>query len=190
MHLGTEAPRSIRGRLIMERAAPAVAAFIASVLFTGGWETNAAPIVAAAPVIEVVRVPLPRQWHTSERDCLTRVIYHEARGESIRGMTAVGMTVMNRVRDSRYPSTICSVAHQKTGRQCQYTWACDKRIARARVDPVQWERCERVTDLILAEWVDDPTRGATHFHVKTLQNDWRKRYKTAGVIDNHVFYRR
>ena len=44
---------------------------------------------------------------------LANVIYHEARGESRRGQIAVGQVVMNRVADSRYPSTVRGVVWQR-----------------------------------------------------------------------------
>ena len=39
--------------------------------------------------------------------CLAVTVYHEARGEPLVGQLAVATTVINRVHDSRWPSTIC-----------------------------------------------------------------------------------
>ena len=72
--------------------------------------------------------------------CLAENIYHEARGEGIEGMLAVGHVTMNRVESSRFPDTVCGVVRQtkyikswRTGElvparnRCQFSWYCDGR---------------------------------------------------------------
>ena len=44
---------------------------------------------------------------------LANVIFHEARGEPLIGQIAVGWVVLNRVKDSRFPSTIRGVVWQR-----------------------------------------------------------------------------
>jgi N-acetylmuramoyl-L-alanine amidase len=44
---------------------------------------------------------------------LANAIYHEARGESRQGQIAVGQVIMNRVRDSRFPSSVQGVIWQR-----------------------------------------------------------------------------
>ena len=44
-----------------------------------------------------------------EINLLTRIVYHEARGESQLGKRAVAEVVLNRVRNDRFPNTIHSV---------------------------------------------------------------------------------
>src|SRR5512139_4045578 len=54
----------------------------------------------------------------SETECLAAVIYHEARGESLKGQLAVGQVVLNRAESKYFPNNICKVAfqpHQFTG---------------------------------------------------------------------------
>ena len=59
--------------------------------------------------------------------CLATAIYFEARGESYRGQVAVAQVVLNRVKDHRYPDTICGVVFQNQSRRnsCQFSFACD-----------------------------------------------------------------
>ena len=47
-----------------------------------------------------------------EASCLALNIYHEARGQSIAGQIAVGQVTLNRLRDRRFPNTICEVITQ------------------------------------------------------------------------------
>ena len=44
-------------------------------------------------------------------DCLSRAVYYEARSEDTVGQMAVAEVVMNRVRDPRFPKTICDVVY-------------------------------------------------------------------------------
>lgn len=60
----------------------------------------------------------PSYSNTKEIKCLTDTIYHEARGESELGQIAVGLTTLNRVKDKRFPSSICGVIKQNK----QYSW--------------------------------------------------------------------
>lgn len=48
----------------------------------------------------------------SEKECLMRAMYFESNRSSSEGMLAVGTVVMNRVKDSRYPKSVCGVVGQ------------------------------------------------------------------------------
>ena len=52
------------------------------------------------------------EYKSEDLHCLAMNIYHEARSENLAGKYAVADVVMNRVRDDRYPSTVCSVVYQ------------------------------------------------------------------------------
>ena len=67
------------------------------------------------------------------RHCLAQAMYFEARSEPLEGWQAVGDVVINRVRDKRYPNTVCDVVFQGEFRRhkCQFSFACDGRSDRA-----------------------------------------------------------
>lgn len=48
----------------------------------------------------------------SPSECMTRVMYFESNRSSADGMLAVGTVVMNRVKDPKYPHTVCGVVGQ------------------------------------------------------------------------------
>ena len=52
-------------------------------------------------------------------DCMTANIYHEARGESIKGQYAVAHVTMNRVHHEQFPDTVCEVVFQPK----QFSWS-------------------------------------------------------------------
>ena len=47
-------------------------------------------------------------------ECLARNIFYESGGEPLEGKVAVGIVTINRSQDSRFPSTLCEVVHQRT----------------------------------------------------------------------------
>ena len=52
------------------------------------------------------------KYDISSIKCLTDNMYHEARGQGTAGLLAVSSVVLNRVKDRRFPNTICEVVKQ------------------------------------------------------------------------------
>ncbi|WIY53524.1 cell wall hydrolase [Devosia sp. YIM 151766] len=126
-----------------------------------------------------------------ERWCLATAIYFEARGESYRGQTAVAQVVMNRVKDHRYPDTICGVVFQNQHRRnaCQFSFACDG-IPEVVNERKPWEQAEDIAakvtkgELYLTEVGD-----ATHYHATYVRPAWAPRMDKVTQIGLHVFYK-
>ena len=61
-----------------------------------------------------------------EVKCLAQNIYWEARNQSIQGMYAIADVTLNRVKDKRWPSTVCEVVKQRKNAGgkwvCQFSW--------------------------------------------------------------------
>ena len=69
----------------------------------------------------------------AQQRCLAMAMYWEARGEGPGGMTAVGWTVLNRVRSGRFPTSPCAVVHQGGERwPCEFEFWCDGKSDRPR----------------------------------------------------------
>ena len=47
-----------------------------------------------------------------DAQCLALNMYHEARNQGSAGLLAVSSVVLNRVKDKRFPNTICEVIEQ------------------------------------------------------------------------------
>lgn len=116
--------------------------------------------------------------------CLSKTIHHEARGESEKGKLAVAHVVLNRVHSQKFPTSICGVVYQKTGRVCQFSWVCQKR-GKIKTDYIN--ETKGIAHKVLAQKTADPTKGALFFHNKTVRKNKRTVAKT--VIGNHIFYR-
>ena len=141
---------------------------------TGGFSTGSA-----------VQVSEKELW------CLATAIYFEARGESYRGQVAVAQVVLNRVKDHRYPNTICGVVFQNQHQRnaCQFSFACDG-IPETITDRTAWAQAEDIAErftagsLYLTEVAD-----ATHYHATYVRPAWAPRMTKVTQIGLHIFYK-
>ena len=126
------------------------------------------------------------QW-----ECLAEALYFEARGESIKGMFAVGEVILNRVDSARYPNTLCGVINQGTGRKhaCQFSYTCDG-LAEVIAEPRAWERVGKIARLLIDNRESlDITEGATHYHTRAVNPNWARVFPRTAAIGSHLFYR-
>lgn len=127
-----------------------------------------------------------KDWH-----CLAEALYFEARGESVKGIFAVGEVILNRVESASFPDDVCGVIYQGTGERyrCQFTYSCDGR-AEVIDEPKAWKRVGKVADLLLrGKAPRDLTSGATFYHTKSVQPRWARVFTRTASIGYHYFYR-
>ena len=151
----------------------------------------------------VDKVEVDKFRHT-EATCLAKNMYYEARNQGLAGQLAVSLVVMNRVKDSRYPNTVCGVVEQGPTREswkkngtyypirnrCQFSWFCDGKSD----EPKEPTTYKRLLDLSLVLVYDDIqivdfTEGATHYHADYVFPAWRKSKTKTVEIADHIFYR-
>ena len=90
-------------------------------------------------------------------ECLSKAAYFESKGESDAGMLAVIHTTLNRVKDARFPKTICGVVYQKS----QYSWV--KHNPKVK-EKDQYERAKRLAQEAVDGKHRDTSRGALYFN--------------------------
>lgn len=133
------------------------------------------------------------QRQAQELRCLAESIYYEARSESRQGQIAVAEVVLNRVRHSAYPNTICGVVYQGVNdgqnKGCQFSFACDgsmDRVPRGRA----WDNAERIAAHAMLGFDTGPSIGnATHYHTVSVSPDWSGSLVRTGQVGSHIFYR-
>ncbi len=123
-------------------------------------------------------------------DCLTQAAYYEARGEGRDGMRAVAQVVLNRVRHSAFPNSVCGVVFQGAGRRtgCQFSFTCDGSM-RGPVNQAAWNRARAVASAALSGAVFAGVGNATHFHTTAVSPAWRHSLVPVGQVGDHMFYR-
>ncbi|MEM8731459.1 MAG: cell wall hydrolase [Pseudomonadota bacterium] len=133
---------------------------------------------------------LPKASGDEHWACLAEALYFEARGETVKGQFAVAEVIKNRVESGRFPSSICGVIHQGTGKryQCQFTYTCDGNSEHI-AEPAAYERVAKVARLSLDGKAPPLTKGATHYHTNKVRPRWSRTYKKTARIGVHLFYR-
>mgnify|MGYP003482026420 FL=1 len=120
--------------------------------------------------------------------CLATAIYHEARGEGIKGQAAVAEVILNRSESGLYPASVCGVVNQKGHGGCQFSYVCDGR-SDAIADRSAYDVSERIAAAMLGGAPRLLTEGATHFHTVAVSPDWSRRFARTAAIGYHLFYR-
>ncbi len=121
--------------------------------------------------------------------CLAQAVYFEGRGEPAVGQQAIAHVILNRVRDSRYPSTICGVVYQNQGQKnrCQFSFACDG-LSDKPHDTAAWQRSLKVALEALTGIAPDVTRASTHFHATHVEPLWAENLRPTVKLGQHMFY--
>ncbi|WP_299750875.1 cell wall hydrolase [uncultured Boseongicola sp.] len=125
------------------------------------------------------------QW-----SCLAEALYFEARGETLKGIVGVSEVILNRVDDSRYPSSVCAVVNQGTGERyrCQFTYTCDGRpeiISETKA----YQKVGKIARFMIDGASRELTEGATHYHTKSVNPRWARVFPRTTTIGFHHFYR-
>jgi len=136
---------------------------------------------------------------SADMECLALNAYFEARNQSYDGKISVSQVVLNRVKDDRYPNTICGVVKQayttSSGfplrHKCQFSWYCDG-LSDVPKEKRAWKYAQQVARdaKTLYDNGFDLTEGATHYHAKTVNPFWAKAFTFIKRVDDHLFFRR
>jgi len=117
--------------------------------------------------------------------CGAQNVYFESRGEPGLGMVAVSQVVLNRVKDKRWPDTICDVVWQHK----QFSWTHDGKSDRIPLGGTYQKRLwmKSVYMFLIAHTEKDVTNGATHYHSVGVDPWWAKHMAVTAIIGNHKF---
>jgi N-acetylmuramoyl-L-alanine amidase len=113
-------------------------------------------------------------------DLLSLAVWHEARGEPREGKSLVAATVLERVRDRRWPDTVEGVLSQGSQffgldlSESPHTWAPG------------WDECVDAAWEALRSASPAP---ANHFHATYVTPDWHDPAKVVKRSGGHVFLR-
>ena len=132
-----------------------------------------------------------------EVECLALNIYHEARNQPTAGKLAVAQVTLNRVKDDRFPNTICGVVYQgyylnnnPIKHKCQFSWWCDGKSDKPK-EIESWNYALMLARHMHEGFFDniDVVKDATHYHAVYVKPYWTKEKKKVKVIADHIFYK-
>ena len=155
--------------------------------------------------------PESRLQKELDAQCLALNMYHEARNQGSAGLLAVSSVVLNRVKDKRFPNTICEVIEQGPTREswktrqtpdpndavfypiknrCQFSWYCDGKSDVPK-QVKTWKRLLTIANSIVYNKFDfvDITDGALFYHADYVTPAWAKTKIKTVEIQDHIFYR-
>lgn len=127
-------------------------------------------------------------YHYKEIDCLAKNIYHEASGEPTEGKIAVTQVVLNRLKDPRFPSSICQVVYEKKGNVHQFSWTSNpnKKIT----NMVVWDECIAIAKAAMYTpniHKELASAKALFYHADYVNPGWKKK-NVITKIGRHIFY--
>ncbi len=141
--------------------------------------------------VQVVKQPVlywtkPIKVSTKEQECLTKNIYHEAKGESEAGKVIVGQLTLRRYKVGKW-DTICKTVTSKG----QFSWSYIKDLLKKEPtndDPV-WELSKSVAKKVLNGLRVKGFEEATFYHATYIkQPTLFKTMAPIGIVGNHLFY--
>ena len=130
----------------------------------------------------------------SDIKCLTEAIYFEARGEPFIGQLAVANVIMERVRDQRFPPTVCEVVH--AGRywegnpirnRCAFSYWCDGKPEIMK-DKQAHKIAKDIAEMAINGVLYEDVQGATFYHASYVMPYWVKDLDFMTRIGKHLFY--
>lgn len=126
------------------------------------------------------------EWYESH-ECLTENILMEARSEGEVAMMAVASVTLNRVRDRKFPDTVCDVVYQPW----QFSWTFMEDEMTPLVESYERDIINVARSIAadaLTYNLDDVTNGALWYHRHDVKPIWRKAYTVSAIIGSHIFY--
>lgn len=134
-----------------------------------------------------------------EKTCMALGLYHEARGEPVLGQYGVAATILNRVRSSVYPNSICGVVFQNKHKKfrCQFSFACDD-ISDKPLNKASYAQMLRLSKRILSKGMAREAKfmgqefqssfnDMTHYHRDDIHPSWANKLKKVSKLGSHVF---
>lgn len=131
---------------------------------------------------------LPAPTGDAQFDCLTKALYFEARGETLKGQFAVAEVILNRVDSPNFPDTVCAVVQQGGRSGCQFSYNCDG-AGDVMAERGAAQLSARIARVMLDGAPRQLTFGATHFHTRSVNPSWSRKFERTAAIGAHLFYK-
>lgn len=142
-------------------------------------------LMASNPNYEIT----PEEIETKEVFCLAQNIWFESRSSTFEDQKMVGFTTLNRVKDRRYPTSICEVVWDDQ----QFSWTHDGKpdsIVLDTPDRVRkWANIVELSVLLVSENIADVSRGATHYHAHYVNPYWVSDMVKLASVGTHKYYK-
>ena len=120
-----------------------------------------------------------KSYDNTQIQCIAQNAYHEARSEGEKGMLGTIFVVLNRTKDSRFPSTPCKVIAQPN----QFSWYGKGKTIK---EPEMYDKAKQLVYEVLDGKHKDFTKGSIFFNA---HHKAPKGTVCTIRIGNHSFYK-
>ena len=135
--------------------------------------------------LEVVKTREVVDYKKLDVFCLAKNIYHEAGIEDELGKYAVAQVTLNRMKNPKYPTTVCDVVYD----YAQFSWTLKKSIRWTRPKGPLWAQSVKVAEQVLIH--GHRVQGlekANYYHADYVNPRWKKPSAKIAQIGTHIFY--
>ncbi len=131
-----------------------------------------------------------------DKNCvkLAEALYYEARGESKKGIIAVGQVIVNRTENPAFEDTVIEVVEKKKfdGSKwvCQFSYICKlmKSESKPKVNKNLSNQMKVIARGVLDGEYPDYSNGADHFISSKINiPSWAEKMTAVSKIGNHLF---
>jgi spore germination cell wall hydrolase CwlJ-like protein len=128
-------------------------------------------------------IPAPsRALARDTTTCIAQAIYHESRGEDIKGQLAVASVIYNRADANRWSNTECGVISWKNA----FSFVKKNGSLPPTAEKGAWKSA-----WLMANVFEDSMKGlegVDHFHTTSTNPGWARKMKRVTRIGAHYFY--
>ncbi|MFT7531706.1 MAG: N-acetylmuramoyl-L-alanine amidase, partial [Gammaproteobacteria bacterium] len=103
--------------------------------------------------------------------------------ETRQGQLAVAAVTLNRVRSSKFPTSVCSVVWQPK----QFSWT-HTQSSYFPTDLKSWSQAQEIARTVLDQKVVANYRNLLFYHSKKVRPFWIKEKRFVARVGSHLFY--
>ncbi|MXP47873.1 cell wall hydrolase [Altererythrobacter luteolus] len=140
---------------------------------------------SASSLKELVAATATQGELSREMHCLAGAVYFESRGEPLAGQLAVAQVIINRTDSDVFPSSYCSVVHQRS----QFSFVKNGRMPRVREGSGAWKRAKAIARIAHEGLWESEARDSLYFHANYVRPKWSRQKTARATIKTHIFYR-
>lgn len=129
--------------------------------------------------------------NNKEIECLAKNIYFEARGEDYIEKIMVANVTMNRLRNSKFPNSICGVVYQKS----QFSWTkyeiqeVEHYTHNNHKELIAWNESVDIAKMTVGNMVVDLSAGAMFYHNNKVRPKWSRHMTKVAQTKGHKWYK-
>ena len=143
------------------------------------------PKQPARSQLEILRTNQRMAYQQLDVFCLAKNIFHEAGVEDRLGKYAVAQVTLNRIKNPKYPSTVCDVVMDRK----QFSWANNRKIRWTHPRGKTWEESKQIAEQVLADgYRVKGLERANYYHADYVDPVWKKPEARIAKVGAHIFY--